>query len=188
MVASVALTSVSAQKKGKTEPAKPEGYVFTSVKENPITSIKNQSSTSTCWCFSTLSFLESEAIKKGAPKDLDLSEMFVVSKAYTDKAEKFLRLDGNLNFAPGSSFGDVIWVMKHHGLVPNSEMVGLNYGESVHRHGELDAVAKGYVNALLKKPLRKLSPAWKAGFEGIMAAYLGKTPEKFTVNGTSITN
>lgn len=183
MVASVALTSVSAQKKGKAEPAKPEGYVFTTVKENPITSVKNQSSTSTCWCFSTLSFLESEAIKKGASKDLDLSEMFVVSKAYTDKAEKFLRLSGNLNFAPGSSFGDVIWVMKHHGLVPDSEMVGLNYGETRHIHSELDAVAKGYVNALVKKPMRKLSTAWKTGFEGIMAAYLGETPEKFTVNG-----
>ena len=35
--------------------AKPEeGFVFTTVKENPITSIKNQNRSSTCWSFSTL--------------------------------------------------------------------------------------------------------------------------------------
>lgn len=187
LIAMVALTAVNAQKKGKKEVKAPEGYVFTTVKAAPITSVKNQSSSSTCWCFSGLSFLESEAIKKGASQDLDLSEMFIVSHAYSDKAEKFLRLDGVLNFAPGSSFGDVICVMKDYGLVPEKEMIGLNYGETRHMHGELDAVTKGYVNALLKKPLRKLSTAWKPGFEGIMAAYLGEIPETFTVDGKEYT-
>ncbi len=187
LIASLALTSIYAQKKGKQETKKTEGYVFTTVKENPITSVKNQSSTSTCWCFSTLSFLESEAMKKGAPQDIDLSEMFIVSKAYSDKAEKYLRLSGVLNFAPGSSFGDAICVFKEYGIVPESEMDGLKYGETRHIHSELDAVAKGYVNALVKKPMRKLSTAWKKGFDGIMSAYLGEIPEKFTVNGKEYT-
>ena len=39
---------------------KEEGFVFTTVKENPITSIKNQNRSSTCWSFSSLGFLESE--------------------------------------------------------------------------------------------------------------------------------
>ena len=36
---------------------KTEVYTFTVVKENPITSVKNQNSTGTCWCFSGLGFL-----------------------------------------------------------------------------------------------------------------------------------
>ncbi len=164
-----------------------EGYVFTHVKEHPITSIKNQNSSGTCWSFSGISLLESEAIRMGASKNIDLSEMFIVSNAYSEKAEKYLRLHGSLNFAAGSSFGDVISVFKNHGIVPNNEMDGLNYGEDQHRHGELDAVSRAYVDALLKKPNRKLSTAWQEGFDGIMAAYLGEIPEKFTVNGKEYT-
>lgn len=33
-----------------------EGFVFTTVKENPITSVKDQNQSSTCWAFSTLGF------------------------------------------------------------------------------------------------------------------------------------
>ena len=43
------------------KPAQPEAdYKFTVVKENPITPVKNQYRSGTCWCFSTLGFLESE--------------------------------------------------------------------------------------------------------------------------------
>ena len=58
---------------------KEEGYVFTPVKELKVTSVKNQNRTGTCWCFSTLSFLESELIRMGKGEQ-DLSEMFVVSQ------------------------------------------------------------------------------------------------------------
>ena len=52
-----------------------QDYQFTTVKENPVTSIKNQYRSGTCWCFSALSFIESEIIRtKG--ETLDLSEMY----------------------------------------------------------------------------------------------------------------
>ena len=120
----VATTAFSAS----AQPAE-DGYKFTVVKENPITSIKNQASSGTCWSYSSISFLESEAIKKGAPKDIDLAEMFPVWHGYSDKADKFIRLDGFLNFAQGSSFGDVIYTLKHYGMLPQAVLVGLNYGE-----------------------------------------------------------
>ena len=108
-----------------------EGFKFTVVKENPVTSVKNQASTGTCWCFSSLSFIESEAIRINKLKEADypdLSEMFVVSHAYADKAKKYIRVDGALNFAQGSSFGDLIYVLRDYGIVPNEVMPGLNYG------------------------------------------------------------
>lgn len=174
------------KKKAKEKVTEPEGYKFEVVLENPITSIKNQSSSGTCWVFSCLSFFESEIMKAGGDS-LDLSEMFVVSKAYGDKAEKFVRLHGALNFGGGSSFGDVLEVMKTYGMVPNTEMTGLNYGENRHVHGELDAVLDAYVNAIVKNPNRKLSTAWRAGYQGILDAYLGEVPETFTSNGKEYT-
>lgn len=186
--ASVCMLSVNAfgQKKKAPKQEEPQGYVFTTVVENPVTSIKNQSSTGTCWCFSALSFFESEIIKAGGP-EVDLAEMFVVSHAYADKAEKYVRLHGVLNFGPGSSFGDALYVMKHYGMVPNSEMEGLNYGTDAHQHGEMDTVTEAYVKAVVKNPNRKLSTAWKKGFQGILDAYLGERPEKFVVDGKEYT-
>lgn len=180
-------TGAFAQKKKTKEQAEPEGYKFETVLEIPVTSIKNQSNSGTCWVFSSLSFFESEILKAGYKDSLDLSEMFIVSHAYADKAEKFVRLHGALNFGGGSSFGDALEVMKVYGMVPNWEMTGLNYGEDKHVHGELDAVTDAYVNAIIKNPNRKLSKAWKNGFQGILDAYLGEIPQEFTVNGKEYT-
>ena len=124
-------------------------YEFTTVKENPVTSIKNQYRSGTCWCFSALSFIESEILRtKGI--EVDLSEMFVVGKSYRDRAVKYVRLDGHLNFAAGSSFGDVLHVLKDYGIVPQTEMPGFNYGTELPEHNELDSALKGYVDAIKK--------------------------------------
>ena len=169
-------------------PAAPKTYEFKVIKQLPITSVKNQASSGTCWCFSTISFLESELIRKGYKgNDLDLSEMFVVSKAYQDKAEKYIRLDGVLNFGQGSDFGDVIETIKTYGIVPNSVMDGLNYGETRHMHSEMANALTGYLQAIVKVPNRHLSTAWKDGFRGIVDAYLGACPETFVYNGKTYT-
>ena len=161
-------------------------YEFTTVKENPITSVKNQYRSGTCWCFSALSFIESEILRtKG--QEVDLSEMFVVGKSYRDRAIKYVRLDGHLNFAAGSSFGDVLHVLDDYGIVPQTEMPGLNYGTELPEHNELDAALKGYVTAIKGNPNKVLSTAWVNGFDGIVAAYLGEYPETFVVDGKEYT-
>lgn len=166
-------------------------YQFTTVKANPITSVKNQFRSGTCWCFSSLGFLESEAIRLNNIKDTtlypDFSEMFVVSHSYQDRAEKYVRLDGKLNFGAGSECNDVLYVAKHYGLVPQGVMPGLNYGTELPVHGELDALAYAYVKAIASNPNRVLSTAWKKGFQGIMDAYLGECPTEFTYNGVKYT-
>ena len=166
-------------------PKAPE-YEFTVVKENPVTSIKNQYRSGTCWCYSALSFIESEILRtKG--QEVDLSEMFVVGKSYHDRAVKFVRLDGHLNFAAGSSFGDVLHVINDYGIVPQEAYSGFNYGTEMPEQSELDAALAGYVNAIAKNPNRKLTTAWLNGFDGILNAYFGEVPETFTVNGAEYT-
>ena len=163
-----------------------QDYEFTTVKENPVTSVKNQYRSGTCWCFSALSFIESEILRtKGV--SVDLSEMFVVGKSYHDRAIKYVRLDGNLRFSAGSSFGDVFHVMNDYGIVPQEAMPGFNYGTELPVHGELDAALLGYVEAIAKNPNRQLSTAWVKGFDGIVAAYFGEYPETFTVDGKEYT-
>ena len=174
-VLAIACTALSAQE-----------YEFTTVKENPVTSIKNQYHSGTCWCFSALSFIESEILRtKGV--EVDLSEMFVVGKSYRDRAVKYVRLDGHLNFAAGSSFGDVLHVINDYGIVPQEAMPGFNYGTDKPEHFELDAALKGYVDAIRSNPNRKLSTAWLNGFDGIVEAYFGEYPETFVVDGAEYT-
>ena len=161
-------------------------FNFTVVKENKITSVKNQANSSTCWSFSGLAFFESELLRLGKPA-VDLSEMFVVHHSYTDKAGKYLRMNGTSNFAPGGSFYDDVYAWKTYGMVPDSVMNGLNYGETKHVHGELDALTSAFMTALLKNPNKSISTAWQPAFEGILNAYLGKLPSEFTVNGKKYT-
>ena len=167
-----------------------EAYVFTSVKEVKATSVKNQARSGTCWAYSGISFLESELLRKGK-SEYDLSEMWIVRHTYPAKAEKYMRLHGSLNMAAGGSFEDVLWVVRNAGIVPQEVYQGLNYGEDINVHAELDAAAKAYADAILKTAERSgstgLATAWMIGFEGIMDAYLGKRPEKFNYNGKEYT-
>ena len=188
-MAALLSTSVSAQTASKQQ-VKPADYRFTTVKEIPVTSPKNQNRSGTCWCFSALSFLESEVIKaKNLKQDAypDFSEMFVVYHSYHDRAVKYVRLNGHLNMAAGSGFGDVLEVIRDYGLVPQSAYSGMNYGYDLPVQGEMDAVLKGYVQAVIKNPNKKLTPVWSKGFDGILNAYLGEIPETFTENGTTYT-
>jgi len=185
------LVSGAAMAQSRPAAVSTKDYEFTTVKENPITPVKNQYRSGTCWCFSALSFLESEAIKNKNIKDTtlfpDFSEMYVVRKAYHDRAIKYVRLNGKMNFAAGSDFGDVLEVARDYGLVDQKAYSGLQYGYDLPVQGELDAVLKGYVDAVVKNPNRKLTGVWPKGLDGILDAYMGEIPERFTVNGVSYT-
>lgn len=183
LAAALSLLTIAASAQ---KPSKGPEYEFKTVKENPVTPVKNQYRSGTCWCFSALSFVESEVLRtKGI--ETDLSEMFVVGKSYHDRAIKYVRVDGHLNFAAGSSFGDVFHVIKDYGIVPQDAMPGFNYGTDKPEHSELDAALKGYVEAIVKNPNKKLSTAWVNGFDGIVAAYFGEYPEGFSVNAVEYT-
>lgn len=168
------------------EKPKEVDYEFTTVKENPITGIKNQYRSGTCWCFSALSFVESEIIRqKGI--ETDLSEMFVVNRSYFDRGVKYVRLDGKLGFSAGSSFGDVYEVIREYGIVPQSVYSGMNYGTELPVQAEMDAALAGFIKAIAENPNKTLTPAWKNAYNGILSAYLGELPTEFTVDGKTYT-
>ena len=162
--------------------------VFTVVKQNPITSIKNQNRSGTCWDYSTLSFFESE-ILKNTGKTYDLCESFVANKNYMDRAIQVVRLHGDCQFSQGGSAYDVLYVLKHYGICPEDAMPfpGSLYGDSLNNFGELFGQLEPYVAAISKSSSKKISNQWKVGLQGILDAYLGKCPEKFTYEGKEYT-
>lgn len=164
------------------------GFTFTDVKINKTGSVKDQNKSGTCWAFSGVSTLEDNVLRKGGP-ELDISEMFIVRHAYIDKAKKFMRMNGNITFAQGGSWGDVLNMTMQYGAMPEEAYTGLNYGEAKHSHYEMAEAMEAYLRAVLNRGQKnsKLTDAWLPGLIGILDAYLGPLPESFTYKGKTYT-
>ena len=170
-----------------------EGFEFTVVKANPVTSVKNQNRAGTCWCYSSLAFIESELLRMGKG-EYDFSEMFIVHNTYLDRADKAVRTHGDVSFSQGGSFYDALYGMEKFGLVPEAEMrPGVMYGDTLSNHNELTAVSNAVVDAIAKGRSRSLQKdannqmLWKKAIESIHDIYLGELPEKYTYNGKEYT-
>ena len=172
----------NAQEKADNKP------VFTTVKEIPITSIKDQNRSGTCWAYSTLSYFEAE-ILKATGKTYDLCESFVANKTYMDRATQVIRLHGDCQFSQGGSAYDVLYVLKHYGICPEDAMPfpGSLYGDSLNNFNEFFSLMSPYVDAIAKNKATKISNQWKPGLQGILNAYLGECPANFTFEGKSYT-
>ena len=168
------------------EANKPEGYKFTDTKTVKTVPVTNQYKSGTCWCFSTVSFIEEEILRAGGP-EIKLSEMWVVRNIYFEKAVKYVRLHGSLNFAVGGAAHDVTHAIEKYGIVPREVYKGLNYGTEMPEFGEIDEVLKAYVDAVIKNKNGKLTPAWQDGLNAILDAYFGERPETFTYEGKEYT-
>lgn len=161
------------------------GFKFTDVKIVPHTSVKDQNKSGTCWSFSGLGFIEDDVLRRTG-KNVDLSEMWIVRHCYSDKADRYVRLEGKGNFAQGGATLDVPYVIGRYGIVPEEAYKGLNYGEEKHDHYELEPVLTGVVDAVVNKK-GKRSTAWRKAFDGVLDAYLGELPKEFKVDGKTYT-
>ena len=185
LLAVFAMSANAAKPKKAASSNKP---VFTTIKENPITSIKDQNRSGTCWDYSTLSYFESE-ILKATGKTYDLCEAFVANKTYMDRAVQVVRLHGDCQFAQGGSAYDVLHVLKNQGICPEDAMPfpGSLYGDSLNNFNEFFGQLEPYVAGIAKSTANKISSQWKVGLQGILDAYLGQCPEKFTYEGKEYT-
>lgn len=171
-----------------------EGYKFTDVKVLPITSVKNQAQAGTCWCYSGLGFVEAELLRMGKG-EYDFSEMYIVSNTYNDRAMAAIRTSGDVSFSQGGAFSDVLYGMKHFGLVPEECMrPGVMYGDTLSNHNELSALTDAMVEAIAKNDkLKKLQSSPEGGLlckkaiAAVHDVYLGPRPEKFKYNGKEYT-
>lgn len=161
-------------------------FGFEIIVNNEATSVKNQGRSGTCWSYSGNSFLESEILRKSG-KSVDISEMYVVRKVYEDKGEKFVRMHGYLNFGQGGALHDPIDVLKKYGAVPEKEYVGLLPGQEINNHGELEAVLKGILDAVLDKKNGKITTAWKNAYKSAIDSYLGEDIKEFIFEGKKYT-
>ncbi len=163
-----------------------DGFKISQDKNIKTTPVKNQAHTGTCWSFSTISFAETELLRMGK-EPLNLSEMFIVRKNYPRKAERYIRLHGNMSFGAASLSGDVMYVIRKHGIVPESVYSGKPDGQSTYDNKEMDAVLNASLDAIISKKGRRLSRVWPKAIDGILDAYLGRIPESFSFNGKSYT-
>lgn len=176
---------VSAQSNEKTN-SKTGDYHFTPVIELGSTPVKNQYKSSTCWSFSAESMLESEVLRLGKGP-IDLSEMWIVRNAYYEKAVKYVRMGGTINFGPGGAFHDVVNMVKKYGVMPQSAYPGMPKDAIKPEQNEVDAVLKAYLDAVIKMPNGRLSGQWLDGLNGILDAYYGKMPLTFSAEGKTFT-
>ena len=175
-----------AQKADTTAKKEVKGYHFTDEVVVPHTPVNNQYMSGTCWDYSGLEFVQDEILRTTGKK-YNLSEMFNVYHQYSGRAIKYVRLHGKMGFGAGGETTDVMWIIKHYGMVPDSVYTGMDYGTKLPVQMEMDKVLKNYVDAIVSNPNHKLTTAWHKGFNAVMTSYLGKLPETFKYDGKTYT-
>lgn len=161
-------------------------FKFTTIINLENTPVKNQGSSGTCWSYATNSFLESEMVRMGK-QPVEIAQIYTARCVYKDKAENYLRMQGNAGWGDGGECHDVINMFAKYGAMPQTAYTGLQYGAKKNQFAEMQGILKGMLDALVKNPNGKISPGWRKAFDAVLDAYLGPVPETFTWNGKTYT-
>lgn len=159
-------------------------YSFTTVCQNEATPVKDQDRTGTCWCFSTISFLESELIRTGKGVH-DLSEMFVVRQNYNNRIEDNYLRRGKGNISEGSIFHMALKAIGQKGIVPEAAYTGLTYDRQSHNHGQMTAYLRAVAETAIE--LKDRSQAGHDLQQALFDIYLGELPKEFEYQGKTYT-
>ncbi|MEI6749219.1 MAG: C1 family peptidase [Bacteroidota bacterium] len=145
----------------------------------------SQGNSSTCWSYSTTSFLESEVYRLSG-QEIKLSEIYTVYWEYVERAKTWVEKRGDMNFGEGSEGNAVTKIMKKYGAVPYSEYSGLLPGQTFQAHTKMFGEMKTYLDFV------KTNNLWNedevvATIKEIMKHYIGEPPSKFNVAGNEYT-
>ena len=189
MIVMLAGLTASAQEHLQRQASASQGKkTFTTVKQLPITSVKNQYRSGTCWAYATLGYLESEILRQTG-RTYDLCEMFVVNHDYMDNATHYVRMHGYSQISEGGSSDDVLEVIRQHGICPEGAMPapGSLTGDSLANFmvffPELDKTVSSIVRKNAKEPL----PHWRDSVQTVIERYIGRCPESFVYEGKTYT-
>ena len=159
-------------------------YEFTIDTKINCSPVRSQDKTGTCWCFAGTSFLESELLRRSEGEH-DLSEMFVVKNIYRDKALNYVLRQGKTSFGQGALAHDYLNAIEKYGIVPEGVFSGKTIGETAHNHGEMEALLKGMLDAVISQ--KNLSPRWRDAYDSVLDVYLGDADEVFEYRGATWT-
>ena len=104
----------------------------------------SQGNTNTCWCFSTTSFLESEAYRINKIQ-VKLSEAYTVYWEYVEKTKGFIESRGTSNFDEGSEANAVPREWKKYGIVPEDAYLGRSADRKYPNDALMVAELKAYL-------------------------------------------
>ena len=159
-------------------------YEFTVKVSNPVTSVKNQNMSGTCWCFATMSFLESELLRMGKG-EYDLSEMYTVRCNYYERIQDNYIRKGKGNIGEGSIAHMAIKAIDKYGIIPQEAYFGINYDSPLPDHVELGTYLTAIAEASVE--LQHRSPEYYELQDALFDIYMGKVPETFTYEGKEYT-
>ena len=168
--------------------AQEQKRTFTVVKENPITSVKNQHRSGTCWDFATLGFFESEILRKSG-RVFDLCEMFVVNKDYMDCATHYVRMHGYSQISEGGSCDDVLDIIRTHGICPENAMPapGILVGDTLANFKVFFPMLEKMVSSMVDRNKKHPKAGWRDSVQALIDKNVGMCPEHFSYEGKKYT-
>jgi bleomycin hydrolase len=144
----------------------------------------SQGLTNTCWCFSTLSFFETE-VQRITKQDVHLSQSYIVYWEYVEKAKEYVRKRGDMFVGEGSESNAVTRMMQMYGVVPYDSYTGLKPNQPFYDHVTLfDEINKYLENV-------KLTGAWDEEtvvrtVKSILKFHMGEIPTTVTIAGKTM--
>ncbi len=157
-------------------------YDFEIIHQVENTDVKSQGKTGTCWSFASISFIESEVLRKSG-ESIDLSEMYIVRDVYKDKARNYILRQGKANFSEGSLAHDMLNAGLRQGLVPEQTYSGTS--DEKHNHKELFKELKAYLDKIVED--HKIPNNWEQEFDGILDKHLTAYEDSFILNEKDFT-
>lgn len=180
----MAIPSQAEPKKKQQEPEKVNPYQFTEVVRIPVTPVKDQNATGTCWCFASTSFIEAELMRMGKG-EYDLSELFTVRHNYYERMDDNYLRRGKGNISEGSIAHMTLNIIDKYGIVPQSAYSGINYDSPLPNHRELGTYLRAIAEGSVK--LKARSPEYWELQDALFDIYMGKLPESFVYEGKEYT-